>query len=85
MRYYRNISLHGLLTCSFMFHELMANFFFFLMPAMCCYQIQNYSVAVVTRPRKMGCVLVTQGKMNQRDECVKVHTEVCSKGNILVL
>lgn len=83
MRYYSNTSLHGLLTCSFMFLELMADFF--LVPAMCCYQTQNDSVAVVTRPRKKGCVLVSQGKMNQRDECVKVPTKVCSRGNIFVL
>lgn len=85
MRYYRNIPLHGLLTCGFTFLELMADFFFFLVPAMCCYQTQKDSVAVVTRSRKKGCVLVTQGKTNQRDECVKVHTKVRSRGNAFVL
>lgn len=35
------------------------------------YQTLKDSVAVVTRPRKKGCVLVTQGKTNQRDERVK--------------
>lgn len=83
MRYCGNILLYGLLACGFTFLELMADFF--LVPAMCCYQSQKDSVAVVTRPRKKGCVLVTQGKMNQRDECVKVHTKVCSKGNTFVL
>jgi len=54
VRYYREISLwHGLLTCSFMFLELMV---YFLVLAMCCYQSQTGFVAVVTSPRK-GAVL----------------------------
>lgn len=83
MRYYRKLSLwHGLLTCSFMFLELIADF---LMAAMCCYQTQTDSVAVVTSPSKEGCVVVAEGKSNQKDACMEVCTKGCSKENTFVL
>lgn len=51
MRYYRKIFLwHGLLTCNFMFRELIAYFFFFNV-----YNVflpNSNSVAVVTSSRK---------------------------------
>lgn len=74
-----DLSLAGLLTCSFMFLELTGNF---VMPALL---LPNpNSVAVVTGPRRKGCILATKGKSNQRDACVEVRTKGCSEEITLV-